>query len=212
MNKSLHRQSGSAHIVIIIILVVAILGALGFVFWQNFLQPKATPQVITSETSAQTQEKPSPAATDYESYSNAEYSFSYPKDGWTVKEAEDTGTDSGIITPTVYSGDYAQQGMTLDAGALVGVYASVTTNTFDEEFTSIKESETTFGLKDIKKTTINGETAITYNSGYEGPRYHTVFIKNGKVYDIVYQYASTKSASVHMDTYELITSSFKFVE
>lgn len=32
-------QNGSAHVVVIIILVVALLGALGFIFWQNFLKP-----------------------------------------------------------------------------------------------------------------------------------------------------------------------------
>lgn len=209
MNKSLRHQSGSAHIVIVIMLVAAILGALGFIFWQNFLQPKATPEV---ESSIQTEEKPSPSIIKDGYYSNSEYSFSYPKEDWTVKETEDTLTDIGIITPTVYSADYAQQGMGLDAGALVAVYASSTTKTLDEEYANIKESEARFGLKDIKKTTINGEAAITYNSEYEGPRYHTVFVKNGKMYDIVYEYAYMKSASIHMDTYELITSSFKFVE
>ncbi len=47
------NQSGSAHVVIIIILVVALLGTLGFVFWQNFLAPKddkVTEQVTTQET------------------------------------------------------------------------------------------------------------------------------------------------------------------
>lgn len=33
-------QSGSGHIVIIIALVVVLLGALGFIFWQNFMQSK----------------------------------------------------------------------------------------------------------------------------------------------------------------------------
>jgi len=47
------NQSGSAHVVIIIILVVALLGTLGFVLWQNFLAPKddkVTEQVTTQET------------------------------------------------------------------------------------------------------------------------------------------------------------------
>lgn len=39
MNKN-KNQSGFAHIAIIIILAVALLGTLGFVFWQNFMQPK----------------------------------------------------------------------------------------------------------------------------------------------------------------------------
>lgn len=38
--KKQNTQSGSAHLVIIIILVLALIGALGFVFWQNFMQSK----------------------------------------------------------------------------------------------------------------------------------------------------------------------------
>ena len=39
MNKQ-KSQSGFAHLALIIILIVALLGTLGFVFWQNFMQPK----------------------------------------------------------------------------------------------------------------------------------------------------------------------------
>lgn len=38
MIKTSLNQKGSAHIAIIVILVVALIGALGFVFWQNFIQ------------------------------------------------------------------------------------------------------------------------------------------------------------------------------
>jgi len=38
--KKQNIQSGSAHLIIIIILALALIGALGFVFWQNFMQPK----------------------------------------------------------------------------------------------------------------------------------------------------------------------------
>jgi nitrate reductase NapE component len=34
------KQSGFAHLAIIIVLIVALLGALGFVYWQNFMQLK----------------------------------------------------------------------------------------------------------------------------------------------------------------------------
>lgn len=39
MNKN-KKQSGFAHLAIIIILAVALLGTLGFLYWQNFMQPK----------------------------------------------------------------------------------------------------------------------------------------------------------------------------
>ena len=40
MNKQ-KSQSGFAHLALIIILIVALLGTLGFVYWQNFMQPKS---------------------------------------------------------------------------------------------------------------------------------------------------------------------------
>lgn len=48
MNKKQYQQ-GSIHLVIILVLVVALLGALGFVFYQNFMVAKtgtATPVVV----------------------------------------------------------------------------------------------------------------------------------------------------------------------
>jgi len=38
--KNKNNQTGSAHLIIIITLVIALLGSLGFVFWQNFVQDK----------------------------------------------------------------------------------------------------------------------------------------------------------------------------
>lgn len=42
MIRNSSSQNGSAFVVTIIILAVAIVGALGFVFWQNFMQPSDT--------------------------------------------------------------------------------------------------------------------------------------------------------------------------
>lgn len=51
MKHSTH-QTGSAHVIIIIVLVVALLGVLGFVFWQNFVseQPADIETGIAGET------------------------------------------------------------------------------------------------------------------------------------------------------------------
>ncbi len=40
--KVRHSQAGSAHLVIIIVLAILLLGVLGFVFWQNFMNKPAT--------------------------------------------------------------------------------------------------------------------------------------------------------------------------
>jgi len=55
-------QSGSAHLIIIIALAVVLIGTLGFVFWQNFMQPKTvsvqnnkTDTTIKTDTTLTTQ-------------------------------------------------------------------------------------------------------------------------------------------------------------
>ncbi len=51
--KKINSQSGNAHIVIIVVLVVALVATLGFVYWQNFIQKKDD----SAKTSTQTSQK-----------------------------------------------------------------------------------------------------------------------------------------------------------
>ena len=48
------KQTGSAHIGIVIILVVALIGALGVIFWQNFTQKDTTTDHNTTSTTDET--------------------------------------------------------------------------------------------------------------------------------------------------------------
>jgi len=64
------RQSGFAHLIVItVILGLALVGTLGYVYYQNFIQKKDT--VSTNQL-----------------YSGDLFSFEYPKTGWTVTEGE----------------------------------------------------------------------------------------------------------------------------
>ena len=45
------HEKGSAHVIIISILIVALLGALGFIFWQNFLNKSQDSKSTESESS-----------------------------------------------------------------------------------------------------------------------------------------------------------------
>jgi lipopolysaccharide export LptBFGC system permease protein LptF len=45
---SVNRQQGSAHIIIVAVLAVALVGALGYIFWSNILQPKSETKTNTS--------------------------------------------------------------------------------------------------------------------------------------------------------------------
>lgn len=42
MIKTSSKQKGNAHVIIIVVLVIALLGILGFVFWQNFINKEST--------------------------------------------------------------------------------------------------------------------------------------------------------------------------
>jgi len=83
VNKK-QSQSGSAHLVVIIVLVVALLGALGFVFWQNFMQPKSTPAPT-----------PEVAVISTPTETNAGYLV---LDDWNVKFKLPTNLGSNVIT------------------------------------------------------------------------------------------------------------------
>ncbi|MDK2899368.1 MAG: hypothetical protein PWQ10_555 [Patescibacteria group bacterium] len=49
--KNKNKQSGSVHLIIIVALIIGLLGLLGFVFWQNFIQDKAETTMSKQESS-----------------------------------------------------------------------------------------------------------------------------------------------------------------
>ncbi len=78
MNKNKQKQSGFAHLAVVIILSVALLGTLGFVFWQNFMQPKVS---VTKPVVIETKEFEKPAVVvdkiEYKTFTTDKYSISF---------------------------------------------------------------------------------------------------------------------------------------
>ncbi|MDB5159863.1 MAG: hypothetical protein JWO99_126 [Candidatus Saccharibacteria bacterium] len=96
MKKS-NSQTGSAHAIIIILLVVAILGLLGFVFWQNFIQKKdTTPATSTPTTTTTTTTTTTPKTT----------ATSLVLTSYAVEVPYDSSTDTYSVTP-VTAGSFA---------------------------------------------------------------------------------------------------------
>lgn len=106
MIKTSSKQSGSAHVIIIVILVIALLGALGFVFWKNYMNKDDAKKVETG-TSVKEEEAPKPIT--YKTYQTDTHpvSFKYP-DTWSLENAKadnnygfhrsvDVKTDDGDI-------------------------------------------------------------------------------------------------------------------
>jgi len=77
MIKNSQNQTGSAHVVVIIILLIAVLGLLGFVFWQNFIVPNV--KTVDQPNLSQQEAKP-------ESESVADLNEGYfVLDDWSIK-------------------------------------------------------------------------------------------------------------------------------
>ena len=102
--KKLKNQTGSAHVVIIIILIAAVLGLLGFVFWQNFAKPKdnAASSAATSTTAKTTAPTTDPYATWLTYTSNrGGFNIKYPSD-WKISDASANGGDLvKLVSPNV---------------------------------------------------------------------------------------------------------------
>jgi cytoskeletal protein RodZ len=200
-------ETGSVHIVIVIVLVVVVLGVVGYVYWTKFAtQPAKTEDAVSKQTTASKQESSKPTST--ESYEMESYSFGYPAEGWRVSEQRYNG-DEGEPTAVVRTSNYAQTRMGLDAGAEVAINVTHT----NETLAVMKKAVTDFAggaqYKDLKDTKVAGVDAFTYNSAYEGTRYHTVFVYKGWAYDIIYQYGAGEKAETYMHGYETIVSNFK---
>ena len=202
------KQQGSAHVVIIIILVVAILGLLGYIIWNNYLAPKddTTQQATTSQTE-ETEDQP----INNKLFKNGTYSFEYPTEGWRVEQFYYNDQNPDVYYAYVKTDDWEPEiGMGLKSGAEVLVHENTTTQTLAE----LKDEASKFAngaAKNVTDTKVAGVNAFTYNMSYEGERYHTVFVKGGKSYDLIYQYPSNGSADTHMDGYKLMVSTFKFL-
>ncbi len=204
MTKFSHSQKGSVFIVIIVILAAILIGTLGFIFWNSFLSPK---QVVTEKNTTSTQTEVTTPAT-VKTYETANYSFEYPLTGWQLTE-EQYGPVADELVPVIKTANWAQTGMGLDAGGEVVV------NVFrkDDTLSQMKKDLTEFAngtqVKDLTDIKVAGVDGFTYNSAYEGIRYHTVFLHKGFAYDIIYQYGINENADTYMSGYETIVSSFK---
>lgn len=89
------RQHGSAHAIVIVLLVVALLGALGFVFYQNFIQkPVEVAPVQPGENKRSAEMK-----TQRVAFGNKIYALDYPSD-WTAANDVQADGSSAVFYNT----------------------------------------------------------------------------------------------------------------
>ena len=208
--KTTQKQSGSAHVIIIVVLALVIAGLLGFVFWQNFIVKKDDGKSVTQQSTGTGTEKTETKGEDNLTYKGSDFTFQYPKSGWTIKET--SYNDGTNRTTELATDNYSLTGMGVASGAVVTVNVSNTSKSLDEEYAQLESDKATFGLEDLRKATTNGMPSVTYHSAYEGVRYHTLLVHGGMAYDLVYRFENNSDASKYMDAYTLVTSTFSFVK
>lgn len=106
MVKRTHSQTGSAHVIAIIVLVVAVLGLLGFIFWQNFINKSIVKDTTITETRKpvdNTDEKAALKKYEVRTSDNFGVTFEAPT-GWTMTQ-NTSGTLSDDETATLVSPD-----------------------------------------------------------------------------------------------------------
>lgn len=201
MNNVFRKQKGNIFVVIVIILSLFIIGLLGFIFWQSFINK----EVATTKKQDTVKSEPRKEVVEKNKvYQGEGYSFQYPATGWNLEVTpyEDPADDVALKTD-----NYKAIGMGVDAGSIIGVYEYTGGQSLDEQMSSVQKFS---GSQDIKKTTVNGIPAFTYNSGYEGVRYHTIIVVSNKLtYDIVYRFEDNGDVATYMSGYNLVVSTFK---
>ncbi|OYX42403.1 hypothetical protein B7Y94_03415, partial [Candidatus Saccharibacteria bacterium 32-49-12] len=100
MNKHYRNQNGSIEVIAIVILVLALVGALGYIVWQKFYYEKApaTEQVVSPDKDIDNESTVLPTVKEY---ANGELSFEYPSTGWVIDETR-YGVDDPL-TPELKS-------------------------------------------------------------------------------------------------------------
>jgi len=121
------KQSGFSHmIIIVVILSVAIMGTLGYVFWQNFLRPKTSDAQISTVTSTKTPKKTDTTTSVAKIDSTADWN-NYSRNGITLKYPKSWSTlDNDGPNPYFYSSYFGNQEIQLGRDNLPNGFIGLT--------------------------------------------------------------------------------------
>lgn len=124
------KQSGSAHVIIVVALVVLLIGALGFIFWQNFIQKsdKTNDSATNTSKTSETPKKSSEAANDTTPIAKEGTivgSLTYPSEGIPPSvevHATNIATNEDFYTKDHLSGSLYKYGVGYKLSVPVGQY------------------------------------------------------------------------------------------
>ena len=211
MNKQ--NQNGSAFVAMIIIVVIAFIGMLGFILWQNFLKPK--PATETSQTNKTTTSAVDPYK-DWKTYTSTanNYQIKYPSTWLVVPETSTDGPYIRNFDPATTNGGYPPGYMNvrilkyMDDSNFNNFSGSTTT----EWYSQLGETDLSMGPVTYKSDTVeaymvNDIAAKKTISSYDETNEVIFILKDGSLYEIsLYPVDATNDTTV-----QKILSSFTFL-
>ena len=225
MIKNSQRQTGSAHVVIIIILVITVLGLLGFVFWQNFLNKESLVNNSGDNTPTATPVESNDPYKGWKLYeSNRDgYSIKYPSNWFLAAETEGDGPYIRNFDPENSSNgsrDGQYSGYPLGAKylrVLVDKNENDKKNTSDMSTAEWYNALGTVDIQDmdpvkhlaseVKSLTVNGLEAKSAKAVFTETNEVIYLLDGADLYSIwLYPYGSSSD-----DEMKLILSSFKYL-
>ena len=211
------QQKGFAHAIIIIGLVALLLGALGFIFWQNFMKTETD----TSKSVATTDAVESPETDKYADWGTYEsardgYSIKYPKDWILIKETDRDGPYIRNFDPVPgttesgYPAGYINLRVLREDDNVD--FKTRTGYTVEEWYELLGETYVSTGVagyepKDVEAITFSGISAKSTKSVFTETNEIIYFVKDEALYSInLYPYGASSDSTV-----KLMLDSFTFL-
>ena len=209
-----HSQKGSARIVIIVLAVI-LLGALGFVFWQNFMNKKPAarePEVTKTEN------QPKDEYANWKTYTNTRdsYSIKYPSDWFIVAETTNDGPYIRNFDPNAQPTENTNQPeeaitlRVLKTDANDAIFAGSTATGWYENLgtTTVSNGPVTYTPDNTTNYELNGLSAKKTESVFTETNEDIFLINNGALYNISLHPSGTSSN----ETVKKILASFTFLQ
>src|SRR3990167_4397984 len=211
-------QKGSAHVAIVITLVIVVLGALGFVFWKNFIDKKPIAKndensKTTDSKTTDTKSQPIDEYAGWKTYTSTRdgYSIKYPSDWIAIDETNNDGPYIRNFDPSsrpaedrTQNKNYPKDYMYLRVSKIEANDANLLGATASEWYAKLGVSRTsgagvgyTFDPSTVSDITINGMAAKKSKTVFTETNEDIFLLHDESVYRIMlYPYDSSSNSIV----------------
>ncbi len=215
MIKPSLNEKGSAHIVIIVILVVVLIGVLGFIFWQNFINKEAANVAETSTGDNETEVDKYAGWNTYTSERDG-YGIKYPEDWIAISETDNDGPYIRNFEPTSETARTGYPDGYINLRVLKEEnntdFKTRTSFSTTEWYETLGKEQVQTGAvgylpDDVKAITVNGISAKSAKSVFTETNEVIYFLKGETLYSInLYPYGVSSDSTV-----KLMLDSFSFL-